>query len=179
MKLKLSKTTQWILTIAILVALLLSAGIVYASQQARHNNLSRDLAQAQQDLDRFTKEKANLQESLSQAQAELLSQRDQFPASTEALEIQQDLLAAADTGQVTIANLSFSGPVARQVGDQTYQVYSVGLTVTGEAEALFNFIQILGYWFPSAAIGDVSITASAGGGEVSMTLPLSIYTLGS
>ena len=178
MKLKLSKTTQWILTIGILVALLLSAGIVYARQQTRHNELSEDLAQAQADLDRFTPEKENLEGRLSQAQAELSGQEEQFPASTEALEIQQDLLAAADFGQVTITMLSFSTPAVQQTGGQTFQVYSVGLTVTGEAEALLHFIQMLGYWFPSATIGDVTLTTSDGGGEASMTLPLRIYTLG-
>jgi len=178
MKLKLSRTTLWIVTIGILVALLLSAGIIYARQQARHGELSEDLAQAQQDFDRYTQEKADLQDRLSQAQAELLLQKGQFPGSTEALEIQQDLLAAADFGQVTITSLSFSTPSAVASGGQTYQVYSVGLTVAGEMEALFNFIEILGGWFPSAAIGSVTLTTFTEGGEASMTLPLSIYTLG-
>jgi type II secretory pathway pseudopilin PulG len=178
MKLKLSRTTQWILIIGILVALLLSAGIVYARQQARHDDLSEELAQAQQDFDRYTQQKEDLQDRLRQAQAELLLQKEQFPASAEALEIQQDLLAAADFGQVTITSLSFSTPTAVASGGQTYQVYSVGLTVAGEIGALFNFIEILGGWFPSAAIGSVTLTTSAGGGAASMTLPLSIYTMG-
>ncbi len=177
MKLKLSRTTLWILTIAILVALLLSAGIVYARQQARHNELSQDLAQAQENFARYTREKEDLEGRLSQAQAALSRQKDQFPASAEALEIQQDLLAAADFGQVTITTLSFSGPTAAASGGQTYQVYSVGLTVAGEVEALLHFIQMLGYWFPSATIGSVSLTTPDGGGVASMTLPLSIYTL--
>jgi hypothetical protein len=178
MKLKLSRTTLWIVTIAILVTLLVSAGIIYARQQARHDDLSEELAQVQQDLDRYTQQKVELQERLSQAQAALSGQKEQFPASTEALEIQQDLLAAADFGQVTVTSLSFSTPTAVASGGQTYQVYSVGLTVTGEMGALFNFIEILGGWFPSAAIGSVTLTTSTGGGVASMTLPLSIYTLG-
>jgi type II secretory pathway pseudopilin PulG len=176
-KLKLSRKTQWILAITLLVALLLSAGIIYARQQARHNELSQDLAQAQQDLERFIQQKADLQERLSQAQSQILDQKEQFPASTEALEIQQALLDAADFVQVTITSLSFSGPTAAASGGQTFQVYTVGLTVTGEVEALFHFIQLLGYWFPSAAIGDMTLTTSDGDGEASMTLPLRIYTL--
>ena len=178
MKLRLSKTTQWILTIAILVALLAGAGIVYARQQARHDELSGDLAEAQQDFERYSREKEDLEDRLSQAQAGLVLQREEFPLSGEALEIQQDLLAAADFGQVTIISLSFSGPTGAASGGQNYQVYSAGLTVSGEVETLFQFIQMLGYWFPSASMGSVTLTTPAGGGIATMTLPLSIYTLG-
>ena len=178
MKLKLSKTTQWIVTIAILVALLAGAAIVYSRQQARHDELKEDLAKAEQDFERYSREKEDLQDRLSQAQAGLVLQQEEFPLSGEALEIQQDLLAAADFGQVTIVSLSFSGPTGAASGGQNYQVYSAGLTVTGEVETLFQFIQMLGYWFPSATIGSVTLTTPAGGGVATMTLPLSIYTLG-
>jgi len=177
MKLRLSRTTQWILTIAILVALLAGAGIVYARQQARHDELSEDLTKAEQDFERYSREKEDLEDRLSQAQAGLVLQREEFPLSGEALEIQQDLLAAADFGQVTIISLSFSGPTGAASGGQNYQVYSAGLTVSGEVETLFQFIQMLGYWFPSASMGSVTLTTPAGGGIATMTIPLIIYTL--
>lgn len=179
MKLRLSKTTQWILTVAILVALLAGAAIVYTRQQATHDELSEDLTRAEQDFERYSREKEDLQDRLSQAQARLVLQQEEFPLSGEALEIQQDLLAAADFGQVTIVSLSFSGPAGAASGGQNYQVYSAGLTVMGEVGTLFQFIQMLGYWFPSATIGSVTLTTPAGGGIATMTLPLSIYTLGS
>jgi len=173
MKITLSKTTQWILTIGILVALLVSVGVVYARQHARHNELSQQLTQAEEDLETFTWQKEDLESRLDQAESALSHLKDQFPAPAESMEIEQDLLAAADVVKVTITSLSLSAPTTQE----NYQVFSVNLTALGEAEALLNFNYILGYWFSSATIESVNLTTADGGGKASLNLLLKIYTL--
>lgn len=175
---KLSKTAQWILTIGILLALLVTIGVVYMQRRADHNELNSQLTNITQGLVTNSREKQELESQLSQAGLALsrLEEKALFPAPTQAAEIEQGLLWVASKSGATITSLSCLAPQVEQQGGITYQVFYIDLTVVGKQEALLTFSNTLGYWFPSASIEGGVMPVFAEGKETLLTLALKIYT---
>jgi len=82
---KISKTTQWILTIGILAILLISLGVMYSRQKAEQSQLIPQKDQAQQDFRKYSKQAAEyraetkeLEARLTEANARIASIQDEF-----------------------------------------------------------------------------------------------------
>ena len=112
---KISKTTRWILTIGILAILLIGMGVMYGRQTAEQKELSANIAQAKQNLLKYTiqyptEEKKDLETRLSEARFRIADAEGEFPKPVESIEINTALFEAAEDANVTITKLSSSPP---------------------------------------------------------------------
>jgi hypothetical protein len=174
---KISKTIKWILTFGLIAIALVVAGVLYVNQQGSQSDLNGQVEQAEADYARYTLQKTDLESKLSQAELDIPYLEGKFFSSTESVEIEEDLYAAADIVEVTITSLTLSSPTSEELEGITYQVLSVDLAAVGEAEALLNFSYTLSYWFHSAAIERTNLSMGEGGEEPSLNMGLKIYTL--
>lgn len=185
---KLSKTSQWILTIGILAILLVSLGVVYSRQKAEQSELRTNVAQAQQDFMKYSKytakyttEKKELEARRNEANSRIASVQNEFRKYTESIEISDTLFEVADDANVTITELSSSLPEQEELNGITYQVFSIDVTAEGEVVALLNFSKELSERFSAAAIEsvDINVPEAAEEGESeekpTINLRLKIY----
>jgi hypothetical protein len=172
-----SKTIKWILTFGLIAIALVIAGVIYASQQETQSDLNGQVEEAEADYARYTLQKTDLESKLSQVELDLPDLEGKFFTSTESVEIEEDLYAAADIVEVTIASLAISPPTPEESEGITYQVLSVNLTAVGEAEGLLNFSYTLSYWFHAATIESTNLNMGEGDEASSLNMGLKIYTL--
>ena len=125
---KISKPTQWILTIGILAILFISLGVIYGRQTEEQSQLSTDIAQATQNFRKYTKQKKDLETRLSQANSRVATTQDEFHAPTESIEICDALFEIADDANVEITSLSSSSPGGEKLSGIAYRVFSFSLT---------------------------------------------------
>lgn len=98
---------------------------------------------------------------------------------TQSIEISDELYQAADDADVVISSYSCSLPAERTVDGNTYQVFSIGLSIQGEVPNLLDFTNKVSQRFPDCNFGSVSIgMPGEEGGIASMSLPLEIYCHG-
>jgi len=178
---KISKTTQWILTIGIFAVLLVAAGVVYGRQMGEQNQLSLDIAQAQRDFPKYSEQKKDLEMRLSQAESRLVSVQNESRQYTESIEINEALFEAADEANVTITRLSSSPPADEEVNGFTYRVFSLSITAEGEVVDLIRFSMKLSERFSAATIESVKIDVPEAGeegtseGKPTITLQVKVY----
>jgi len=175
--LKISKTIRWVLTIGILGILLAALGIMYAGKVAEQGELNASIARAQQDFDRYSTQKKELETRLNQAKSSIATLQSQFESPTASIEINKTLFEIAAEVNVTITNLDSSLPEEEELSGTTCQVFTISLKAEGEVVALLNFICKLSDKFPSSDISSVVIemlekTATE---NPSITLSLKIY----
>lgn len=174
---KISKTIRWVLTIGILGILLAVLGIMYAGKVAEQGELNASIARAQQDFDRYSTQKKELETRLNQAKSSIATLQSQFESPTASIEINNALFETADEVNVTITNLSSSLPQEAELSGTTCQVFTISLTAEGEVVDLLRFMQRLSNAFPSSDISSVGVkmleeTATE---KPSITLSLKIY----
>jgi len=165
---KLSKTSQWILAIGILAILIVSLGVRYSRQKAEQSQLIPQIAQAQQDFRKYSKqaaeytaEKKELEARLTEANARIASIQDEFRQYTQSIEINETLFQAAKDAKVTVTKLSSSLPLGEELNGIGYQVFSIDVTARGEVVALLNFTRKLSERFSAATIESVEIAIPA------------------
>jgi hypothetical protein len=172
---KISRTTQWVLTIGIFAVILVGAGIVYGRQIAEQRQLGSDIARAQQDFTKYAKQKEELEARLSQAKARVASAQSQFSSYSApmSIEIDEILLQAAHDTNVTITSLTSTTAKDEKINDITCGVFS--LSITAEAEvlpSLLNFSDRVSQSFSTSAITSAEIDMQ---GKPTITLKLKIY----
>lgn len=171
---KLSKIARWVLTIGILAILLISLGVAYSRQKAAQTALSADIVQAQQNFDKYSAQKKELEPKLSQANSRIADAQSKFRKPSESIEINTALFEAAKDANVTLTRLSSSAPKEEKLGGITLQVFSITISAEGEVvPALLNFSNRISEKFPTATIGTVSIGVTEA--KPSITLNLKIY----
>ena len=154
---KLSKTSQWILTIGILAILLITLGVMYSRQETERSELIPQIAQAQQNFSKNTEQKKELESRLSGANSRIAAIQDEFRQYTQSIEINETLFEAADDANVTITKLSSSLPDEEELNDIAYQVFSITIIAEGEVVALLNFSNKVSERFSAATIESVRI----------------------
>ena len=163
---KISKPTRWILTIGILVILLASVGVNYARQKAEQGELNANIAQAQQDFIKYTREhpaqeytaqKEDLETRINQANSRIADAQSELRQYTESIEINKTLFEAADEANVTIIKLTSSPPKKEELNGITYQAFTLSINAEGEVVALLNFLDKVSQRFSTSAINSVEI----------------------
>jgi len=176
---KLSKTSQWILTIGILAILLVSLGIMYSRQKAEQSELSINIAQAQQDFMKYSKytakyttEKKELEVRRNEANSRIATIQAEFRKYTQSIEISETLFEAAEAANVTVTELSSSLPEEEKIrieegeesGEEeeeeksiTFQVFSITLMAEGEVVDLIRFSEKVSDSFCASSIELVEI----------------------
>lgn len=166
--------TKWILTLGILVVLLVGIAVYYSREQAKHDRLSDDLGEAQLTLIENSQKKDLLQNQLALANVAYSESLAAFPDPSESMEIQQDLLGAADEAGVAVASITTSDPREEQVAGRSYQVFSVQVSALGSMENVLRFMGVLGYWLPTATVESTGVTLDDGG-NAALTMSLQVY----
>ena len=172
---KISKTTQWVLTIGVFAVILVGAGIIYGRQMAEQRQLIADIARSQQDFTKYARQKEELETRLSQAKARVASAQNQFSSysAAKSIEIDEILLQAAHDTNVTVTSLTSTTAKDEKIKDITYRVFS--LSITAEAEALpslLNFSDRVNQSFSTTAMTSAEIDMQ---GKPTITLKLKIY----
>lgn len=164
---KISKTARWILTIGILVILLGGLGLNYTRQKTEQSELNANIAQANQDFIKYTREhpeqeytaqKEDLQTRLNQANSRIASAQSALRQYTESIEINNALFEAADEANVTITSLTSSPPKEEELNSITCQAFTLSITAKGEVVALLNFVDKVSQRFSTSEINLVKIT---------------------
>jgi hypothetical protein len=171
-RMKLSKTAQWILTLGILVALLVGVVTVYGKQRAAQSDLNSELTRANQNFVQYTAQKGELQGRLSKANSDLSQLNEKFHLLTESVEITGAIFKAADDSNVDIGRIVSSPPANGGAG--VYDVFSLSINANGGVVALLKFCGKLSETFPDSVINNVVINAGAGG-AATITLALTVY----
>lgn len=174
---KISRTIKWIMTLGILLILLAAAVILYVGQQARHNQLSSDLSDAQNSLITNSQNKDQLESQLRELTVTLSEAQAKFPISDQSMPLEKALFGAADGAGVEITTLSCPPAHAETQGSITYQVFIVTVSVQGDMDSLLRFVGTLGYWLPSASVESVTVN-TASEGNLTLSLTLNVYALG-
>ena len=176
---KISKTSQWILTIGVLAILLISLGVMYSRQKVEQSRLSISIAEASQSLIKYTTEyeaqKKDVEKRLNEANSRIASVQNQFRQYTESIEINQAFFGAAEDANVTITRLSSSLPEKEELNSIAYQVFSLSITAEGEVVDLLRFIRKLSDRFPSSSTNSVGITVSEGKSSLSLGIKIYVY----
>ncbi len=179
---KLTKTSQWILTVGILAILLVTAGVIYGRQQAEQKGLNLAIAQAQQDFTTYTAQKKDLEARLKELNSRVASTQNEFRHYTQSLEINKTLFDAAEDTNVTITGLRSRIPEEEVVNGVTYQVFSIDMTAEGEVVGLLKFSKEISTRFSTIVVDSVRIDVPEVAGEGSeekseINLKLKIYFL--
>ena len=182
---RISKTSQWILTIGILAILLISLGVMYSRQKAEQGQLSTSIAEANQSLIKYTTEYAaqreDVEKRLNEANSRIAGLQSEFRQYTESIEINEALFEAAEDAKVTITKLSSSIPTDEELSGITYRVFSLSITAEGEVVALLNFVNKISGRFSAVTIESVKISVPEEEAEreeiPTISLKLKIYAL--
>ena len=175
---KLSKASQRIITIGILIILVIGAGIVYGREAAQKSDLNAAVVEANQRFLLFTKQKSDLNSRKSQAETQFASYQGNFDKPSNSIEIQERLFQVADDTNVDLTTLTTSSPATESLNGASYQVYSLRLSVEGaNVAALISFIDKLSEEFPNLSITRVNIRVSEGSSSLN-DLNVKVYTYG-
>jgi chromosome segregation ATPase len=173
---KISKTTQWALTIGIFAILLVSASVAYGHQQAQQSYLSSAIAQANQDLVKYSTQKKDLENRRREVNSRIASAQSELRQYTESIEINEALFEAAEDADVTITGLSSSLPEEETLDGITYRVFSLTITTQGEVlPQLLIFSKKLSERFSTAVIESAKIEGGGGEAKAKIVLELKIY----
>jgi len=167
---KISKATRWILTIGILVILIGSLGVNYARQKSEQSKLNANIAQAQQDFIKYTREhpaqdyiaqKEDLEARINQANSRIAGAQSELRQYTESIEINKTLFEAAKEANVTIITLTSSPPEENELNGINYQAFTLNINAEGEVVALLNFLDKVSHRFYTSHINSVEIDVPA------------------
>ena len=150
---KLSKKVWLILGAIILVAALVSLGVIYFQQAKEKRQLDESLSLAETLLPGLTADKDELENQLAQAESLLDTSRRKFPEVLESIEYGEDffkiaygqnLYSMAGGCGVGLTSLTVSPPTSTGVGTVTYSVSSFAMAVTGDIDDILKFIDAIG-----------------------------------
>jgi hypothetical protein len=177
--LKISKATQWILTIGIFAILLISASVAYGRQQAEQSELGSAIAQANQDLIKYSAQKKDLETKRREANSRIASAQTEFRQYTKSIEVNEALFEVAEDAGVTITRLVFSVPAEENLSGIAYRVFSPIVTAEGEVlPQLLLFSKKISESFSTVVIESVEIEGGDGEKKPQIVLELKIYAYG-
>ena len=172
---KRSKKIGLILGAVILVAALVSVGVVYFRQADELGELNDRLDAAQTLLPGLIANREKLEDQLTQAESLINKSQAKFPESVESIEYGEYLFEIADDCNVNLASLKFPKPAGKKVGAVTYSVGSLSLPVSGTLDDIFEFIDIIRTDPRFASTEVTGINIDMGGGETSAIIKVNIY----
>ena len=164
-----SPMAKWIVTIVILGIGVVLVVFLYAQENSRNSQLKGDVDSASAQLLKTSSDRESLEARLVAANLGLAELTSQFPSSKQTMDVEETLFKAAADAGVEITSINCPEAKAQQVDKNSYQAYSVSISITGSREDLLKFVGRLGYWLPSAGIDSVSM------GEQDMSLTLKVY----
>jgi hypothetical protein len=175
---RLTKTVRLIVVVVILAVAIGVLFSYYSGKVAERNELNERLSRAQTLLPGLMKQRENLEDQLTQAEALLNANLAQFPESVESIEYDDDLFEIADECNVAITKLTSSKPTSKGVEGVTYSVSTFVMVVNGNIESILDFIYAIrtgdGFRLPWSA--DVkSINMNCGGPTASINLDIYAY----
>jgi len=175
---KISRTTQWILTIGIFAVLLVTAGVVHNRQTAEQSKLSSRVVQVQRELTKYTGlegQKQDLETKIDQVKSHIASVQAESSIYTrmKSIEINETLFQAARDSNVIITSLTSSIAKDEKIDGVTYRVFSLGITAEGEVlPVLLNFSRKISEKFSTATITSATIDVKE---KPTMNLQVKIY----
>jgi hypothetical protein len=142
---------------------------LYTQQQTRNNDLKDQVDTAGTALVQNSLSRRDLENRLVTANLALAELTANFPSSSQSMDVEETLFRAAADAGVELTSINCPAPKAETVGDSTYEVFEVSVSVTGDTGSLLRFAGVVGYWLPSASIESASM------GSEDMTLVLKVY----
>ena len=149
----LSRKVWMIVGAVIIVAALVSAGVVYFQQAGEREELNERLSIAQILVTGLTADKNQLENRLAQAESLLNTNKARFPEVVESIEYGEDffkiaygqnLYTMASGCGVDLTRLATSPPTSTGVGTITYSVSSFVVVVEGDIDNILKFIDAIG-----------------------------------
>ncbi len=171
-----SMTTRLILTILILGVGVVLVVVLYGQQQTRNNRLRDEVDTAATTLVKNSLSKRDLENRLVGANLTLAELTASFPSSKQSMDVEEALYEAAGDAGVEMTQVSCSAPKLETVGSNSYDVYTIAVSVTGDTQSILRFVGVVGNWLPSTSIESASITGS--GEAVVLALNLKVYAQG-
>ncbi len=164
---RLSRTSQTVLILAILVAMFLPTYLIYYQQPKMRATLQASLASLQKVLDAEETPKVKLETELTRIEEETAATRAIYPDPSHVPELVNDLIELAKENGATVTNTKVSvtklqppkekakGPAPKEMVDT---VLNVDLSLKGQVAHFQNFLLALDRQFPTARIKKAAFT---------------------
>ncbi len=158
---KISKVSQLILILGILIIAFVALYMVWNGQGKELKTLKEELAKAQLILAKPPPPKiADLENQIQTAQNELQAAEVRFPKSDQALEIADSLYLLAKSKNLKVAGMSDGLSTAKK-NNIEYNVISIELELRGQISDILGFVARLETELPTAEITRVTLKKAA------------------
>jgi hypothetical protein len=171
---KFGRVAQLVLAIGIFAIAAIFLYRMYQERQDEHEQLSNQLATAQQLLPKLESEKAELEGELSslqvrmeQAIASLSRDKAKFPGLIESIEYDELFFQMANDRDLEMMSLAAAEPGELKVEDVTFTVTTFTMEVHGEVADIIDFVN-------GIAIGDDFTTTAVEVVNISVPEPLTV-----
>ena len=180
---KLSKR-GWIITaMAVFVIATASLGIIYFQQFQRQEELDKQLAQAQTNLDnaqvtRLISDKAELEVRLVEATARLETVKGTLINQIESSTVVETLFDVAEAHNLEIIELTSSVSSKQNLAGVNFSAILLTARVKGNASNVIDFVIDLNNRFNTGVTGSVTVTIpeNSGGDGTTVDVRMTIYS---
>ena len=183
MKLKISKTTLFLLMIGIFLVLLASLGMAYGGQRKEQSQVNQELSLAQLMLakyspDELSSQQKDLESQLAQIESKVQATKAQLNRSMENFQIADTLFMLAEASDVEVIEISQSAPTTGEVEGNTFSGLRHSVTIEGDVSNLISFIFELRQEFSTDVTESINISIPEGQEDEkpSASINLVIYT---
>ena len=143
---KLSRKTTLTVVIVVFAVALGVLFYIYSSQNKERAELNERLSQAQTELSGdadnpgLIDTRETKEDELTQAESLLAASKAQFPESVQSIEYDDDLFEIAEDCNVSLTRVTASKPATKAVGAVTYSTSSFAMVVYGSIDNIMDFI---------------------------------------
>ena len=143
---KLSKKAGLIVVIVVFVVALSVLFYIYSGQNRERAELDERLSQAQTELSGdadnpgLIDTRETKEDELTQAESLLAASKAQFPESVQSIEYDDDLFEIAEDCNVSLIQVTASKPATKAVGAVTYSISSFVVVIHGSMDNIMDFI---------------------------------------
>lgn len=157
---KISRITQLILVLGILLILFVALFMVWQGQVKAQENLKKELTSARTILAKPSPPKlTDLEAKIRAAEAELRATEALFPPLEQSLDITDNLFKLAKQSQLEVVGMS-TAIIKKKIDKVDYQVIHLELELEGQIASMVGFIDKLKTELPTAEIVSVSLDKS-------------------
>ena len=182
---KLSKTTLLLVITGIFAVVVIALGMVRYQQIGQQEELSRELALAQQNLGRTQPEElssrqAELEEKLNQTTSQFEAVKSVLSQPIGSIKATGILFEIAKAYNLEVASMTSSGATTGSLEGVACSVITLAVRVEGDVPDIVNFITKLNSFFATGVVKSVTITIpeDTSSEKASANFQLMVYTHG-
>ena len=157
---KISKVSQLILILGILLIAFIGMFMVWRGQAGATESLKQNLEQARSTQTKLTQsppaKAADLESRIGSVEAELQTMKASFPEPDQSLEITENLFNLAKQCDLEVTDMATT-LIKKRIDKVEYQVLNLEVTLEGDVASMVGFVDKVKTELPTAEITSVSL----------------------